>query len=136
MARRVDREYSTHFLPPLLVRIIAAAERMAADSDDHTGHAPALADFGSWALIAVPGRGVLAPSTDPEYRAIEAIAERHLMFREARRAVQNARAIMKGCAGLDQLETAERRARAVSDNAYYYAGLAAGVVLADLARRG
>jgi hypothetical protein len=136
MARRVDREYSTDLLPPLLVRIIEAAERTAADSDNHKGHAAALAAFGRWALVAVPARGVLAPSTDPDYRAVEAIADEHLSFRAARRAVQNAREIMKDCAGLDDLETAENLARAVSDNAYYYAGLAVGVVLADLAGRG
>jgi hypothetical protein len=136
MTRRVDREDSTDLLPPLLVRIIEAAERTTADSDNHRGHAAALAAFGGWALVAVPARGVLAPSTDPEYREVEAIAERHLNFRAARHAVQNAREIMKDCAGLDDLETAENLARAVSDNAYYYAGLAVGVVLADLAGRG
>lgn len=136
MARRVDREYSTDLLPPLLVRIIEAAERTAADSENHKGHGAALAAFGGWALIAVPARGVLAPRTDLDYRTVEAIAERYLKFRAARRAVQDARAIMKGCPGLDDLETAENLARAVSDNAYYYAGVAAGVVLADLAGRG
>ena len=135
MARRVDRVYSTDLLPPLLVRIIAAAERTAADSDNHHGHAAALAAFGGWALIAVPTRGVLAPVSDPDYRAVEMIAERHLDFRAARRAVQNARAIMKACRGLDDLETAEIWSRTVSDSAYHYAGLVAGVVLAELAGR-
>jgi hypothetical protein len=134
MARRVDRECSTD-LPPLLIRIIAAADQAAAASDEHKGHAAALAAFGGWALIAVPTRGVLARSTDADYRAIEAIAVRHLNFRAARRAVRNARVVMKGCAGLDELESAESWARAVSDNAYFYAGLAARVVLAELAGR-
>jgi hypothetical protein len=122
-------------LLPLLIRIIAAAHQAAAGSDEHKGHSAALAAFGKWALTAVPTRGVLAPSTAPDHRAIEAIAVRHLNFRAARRAVQNARAVMKGCAGLNDLESAENCAGAVSDIAYYYAGLAAGIVLAELAAR-
>jgi hypothetical protein len=135
MARRVDREFSTDLLPPLLLRIIAAANQAVANSDEYKGHATALTAFGGWALTTVPTRGVLAPSADPDYRAIEAIALRHLNFRAARRAVLNARAVMKGCAGLNDLESAENWACAVSDIAYYYAGVAAGIVLAELATR-
>jgi hypothetical protein len=135
MARRGDRAYSIDLLPPLLIRIIEAAEQTAAASDTRKGHALALAAFGGWALTAVPARGVLAPGRDPDYQAIERIAEHHLSFRIAYRAMQQALLVMKGAPGLAELESAQTWVRSVSDDAYYYAGLAAGVTLAELASR-
>jgi hypothetical protein len=135
MARRGDREYSTDLLPPLLIRIVEAAEQTAAQTDNRKEHAAALAAFGEWALTTVPARGVLAPASDADYQAIEKIADRHLKFDVASRAFRNALAVVRSSTNVDELESAENWVRAVSDNAYYYAGLAAGVVLADLSVR-
>jgi hypothetical protein len=138
MARRDEADYSVDLLPPLLVRIIEAAAREPADASPRNGHAAALAVLGHWALQRIPARGVLAPDADVDYRAIEDIAGRYLRYRVATRALREMLAVAKagGAAGkVDEIESAATWVRTISDNAYYYGGLASGVVFAELTAR-
>jgi hypothetical protein len=138
MARRDEGDYSVDLLPPLLVRIIEAAAARPDDSSPRKGHAAALAILGYWALKRVPARGVLAPDADVDYRAIEDVAGRYLRFRVAARALREVLAVAKTggvVAKVDEIDTAATWVRSISDNAYYYAGLATGVVFAEFAAR-
>jgi hypothetical protein len=119
-------------LPPPLVRLIHAIAEYAADEatvDDHTGEAEALADLGQLARVLVPVRGVLAPDDDKLYRALDTIATEHLRLGAAKDLVRKAVAAetREPLAALDDAHVA---VRAVSDVAYYYAGLAFGITLA------
>jgi hypothetical protein len=138
MARRDEADYSVDLLPPLLVRIIEAAAKEPADASPRNGHAAALAVLGRWALQRVPARGVLAPDGDVDYRAIEDVAGRYLRFRVATRALREMLAVAKAggvASKVDEIESAANWVRSISDNAYYYAGLASGVVFAELTVR-
>jgi hypothetical protein len=119
-------------LPPLLVRLIYAARHAPGEPADRTGHDAVIADLGHWALSRVASRGVLAPADDDAYKAIEAIAVRHLGYADARTAVRNALESIGPLERFDEIESAHNWLRSVSDDAYYYAGLACGVTLAHL----
>jgi hypothetical protein len=138
MARRDEGDYSVDLLPPLLVRIIEAAATEPEGSSSRKGHAATLAVLGYWALRRVPTRGVLAPDVDPDYRAIEDVAAQFLRYRVATRGLREVLAIAKASGAadkIDAIDSAATWARSISDNAYYYAGLATGVVFAQLAAR-
>jgi hypothetical protein len=79
-------------------------------------------------------RGVLAP--DPElYKPIEDLAKEHLELADAKQEFSAALERVKKFKRRDAIESAHTRMLDVSDTAYYYVGLAFGLVLADLSRR-
>lgn len=129
--RRIRRTIPS--LPPLLIRVIHAARVALYDDVDRTGHDAAVRELGQWALVQVPSRGVLAPSTDDAYKAIQDVATRHLQYRKARASFTNAVRAIESTAVRSDVESAQNWLQSESDTAYYYAGLACGITLADLA---
>lgn len=133
MATRRVRKENTVSLPPLLARVIHAARHAPPDPVDRTGHDAALRDLGRWALVYVPSHGVLAPSEDDGYKAIQEIATRHLQYRKAHAAWSKALRAIESVEQRNDVENAQNWMQSESDNAYYYAGLACGITLTDMA---
>lgn len=120
-------------MPPLLVRVILAASHAPYDPVDRTGHDAALRELGHWALVYVPSHGVLVPSEDYAYKAIQDVATRHLQYGKARAAWSKALRAIEPIEQRSEIESAQNWMQSESDNAYYYAGLACGITLADMA---
>jgi hypothetical protein len=123
-------------LPPLLRHVIKAAlhAEQHDESIDRTGEARFLIDMGRLASLNVAARGVLAPDPDL-YRPIEDFAKAHLDFADAKKEFHAALERVKRLKRRDAIESAANRVLSASDTAYYYAGLAFGLTLADLSRR-
>lgn len=102
------------------------------DPVDRAGHDAALRELGRWALVYVPSRGVLAPCEDDAYKAIQEIATRHLLYRKARATWSKALRAIDSSEQRNEVESAQNWMQSVSDDAYYYAGLACGITLADM----
>jgi hypothetical protein len=133
MARK--RFKKSERLSPLLVRLIDAAEHAREDAAgrDIRGAAQALREFGQLALWTLPIHGVFVPNNNNVAMIVERVAKQHLDWDEARSEVREALKTIESFAERDPIESAENHLRAVSDEAYFYAGLAFGVTLADLA---
>lgn len=113
--------------PLPLRRILVAAE-----TECPPGHAPALAAFTALAFRQVPARGLFDPGIRDEpdlFAAIEAVAVKHLELGKARtgfrQALKEARLPFEQA---DEVEQAAQQVQAVTDTAYFYAGLAFGLV--------
>ena len=121
-------------LSPLLVRLIDAAEHAREDAAgrDISGAAQALREFGQLAVWALPIHGVFVPNNRNVIMIVERVATQHLDWDEAKSEVREALKAIESFAERDPIESAENHLRAVSDEAYFYAGLAFGVTLADL----
>jgi hypothetical protein len=117
-------------LPPLLVSVIHAARHAPSELVDRKGHDAALFELGHWALVRVPAEGVLAPHETHAYELIEEIANRHLAFSKVRAGVTDALSLVEPFETRARVESAYDRFRSVSDDTYYYAGLACGIALA------
>jgi hypothetical protein len=120
-------------LPPLLVRVIHAARLAPDDPVDRAGHDAALSELGQWALVYVPSHGVLAPAEDDAYTAIQKVAVRHLQYGKARASWSKALRAIESIELRSEVESSQNWMQSESDNAYYYAGLACGITLADMA---
>jgi hypothetical protein len=87
------------------------------------------------ALRKAPSRGIFDPGARGEHElfvAIEGVAQAHLELADARSAWRDALdAAGLGFERRDEIETAAVRAQAISDTAYFYAGLAFGLVSAS-----
>lgn len=115
-----------HVLPPLLAHLIRAAAR---DSKDR---ASALADLARLFTLIVPMHGV---EPDDNVRShIEKIASRHLRRRDAEAELRRAIARIASVKDRDAVETACVELLECGELAHYYAGLAAGITLAELGR--
>lgn len=121
-------------LSPLLVRLIDAAEQAREDAEgrDIRGAAQALREFGQLALWALPIHGLFVPNNNDVSVIVERVAKRHLDWEEARCEVREALQAVESFGQRDPIESAQNHLRAVSDEAYFYAGVAFGVTLADL----
>ena len=113
--------------PATLRRVFKAAE-----GECPRGHAEALRDLTTLALRKVPARGIFDPGARDEeelFVAIEDVARAHLELTPARNAWREA---LEGSGlSLEQRDALERSAlgaQSVSDTAYFYAGLAFGLV--------
>jgi hypothetical protein len=117
---------------PLLVRLIKAAEHAGRDAEgrDIRGAARVLREFGRLALWALPIHGVVVPNNNDVSLIVQRAAKEHLDWEAARNQVRAALAVVEAFELRDPIETAENHLRAVSDEAYFYAGLAFGVTLA------
>jgi len=80
----------------------------------------------------VPARGVFAPAADDLYTAIDRIAMRHLGLEMPRRALDSATDRIEPFATRDQIRETAGHMRTVSDHAYFYTGLAFGLVFVQL----
>lgn len=131
MSRRNKK--SSGALVPIVRLLIEALEEQ--ESKDRPGEAAALRAFGELALVQMPSRGVLAPNDDELYDAIDRIARKHLELRIASKEFYRATGAVEPFTKRDEIESAANHFRTVSDVAYFYAGLAFGVTLADVVTR-
>jgi len=129
---RTSRAATSAGLPPLLSQVIRAAAHDArlADSD----HAAALRALARLFMLALPARGILALGDDL-CQDIDNIATRHLDRAAAEKQFHLAIAGVSSVAQRDAIETAHASIVDVSELAHYYAGLAAGITLAELGKR-
>jgi hypothetical protein len=135
MPRRRTRSSSRPDWPPPLRHLIRAAEL-----ECPRGHAQALVELTALALRKVPARGIFDPTLRDDqdvFAAIEAVANTHLQFSEARAACRAALdAANLDFTQRDAIERAVLQAQTISDSAYFYAGLAFGLVALSVYRDG
>ena len=120
-------------LSPVLIRLIQAAKYAGEDAEgrDIRGTADALREFGTLALWALPIYGLFVPNNNDVCMVVERVAKEHLGFDEARREFREALKVVGLFEHRDPIESAHNHVMGVSDNAYFYAGLAFGVTLAE-----
>ena len=121
-----------------LARLIEAAERHSeevesSESSDVKGAAGALREFGSLAWWAVPIYGVFVPNDDEVSIVVERVAARHLGLEQARAEFRAAVASIEPFDQRDAIESAHSHVRSVTEEAYFYAGLAFGVTMTSSA---
>ena len=115
---------------PLSLRLVIRSAELECPS----GHAEALLDFAALAMRKIPSRGIFDPAARGDHElfsAIENVARTHLELTEVRAAWRAA--IDAADLELEQRDDIERAAlqvQAVSDTAYFYAGLAFGLTAA------
>lgn len=117
-------------LSPLLVVVIEALE--AQSNKERPREAEALRALGELALVQIPARGVLAPSEDKLYQAIDRIATAYLGLGDPRNTLGAALTAVEPYTKRDEIEVAVNDLSAVLDVAYFNAGLAFGITFADL----
>jgi hypothetical protein len=119
----------------LIEHIVRAAEAEQRDGANHRSgnHSATLIDLARIVANRLPARGVLAPG-DELCDEIDRVAQRHLHRCEADEQFRAAIARIADIAHRDAIETAHGRLVNVSEVAHYYAGLAAGIALAELGR--
>lgn len=117
-------------ISPLLRLLAESAD--ARRSPDHPEVAAALLEFGQLARLQIPARGVLPLSDDQLFDAIDRVAVAHLKLGAAREQLEIALAQLETLSSRDQIEVAVDHISAVLNIAYFNAGLAFGLTLADL----
>ena len=130
MARRTLRSarQSALRLPPLLDRLIDAEAR-----DGQRDSAAVLRTYGELALVTIPTRGVFAPADHEDlYRLIENAAREHLGLSKVHEEIKKALDPVAEFNDRDAIESAYNAFRDVSERAYFFAGLAFGVTMAEL----
>jgi len=127
MRHRRSRSETMAEWPPAIRHIIRAAEL-----ECPRGHADALLELTRLAFRKVPARGIFEPGARSEpdvFAAIEAVARAHLELAEARAAWRAALdAARLDLDPRDNIEQAALQVQTASDTAYFYAGLAFGLV--------
>jgi hypothetical protein len=119
-------------LPPLVAHVASAAEAERQRSNRLAGnHAAALRELSALMALALPARGVLAPD-DELCDAIDRVAARHLERAPAEAQFRAAIARINDLKQRDAVESAHDQLVWISEQAHYYAGLAAGITLASL----
>jgi hypothetical protein len=118
-------------LPPMLARLIRAVEQHGHDAEgrDIKGAARALREFGDLALWALPICGVFVPNDDQISVIVDRVAAQHLGLGEARTEFRKAMASVEAFDRRDAIESAHNQIRSVSEEAYFYAGLAFGITI-------
>ena len=111
---------------PLLARVIRAVAHESGE------RASALADLARLYTLIVPVRGI-APSDDLR-QAIERIADRHLHRGDADAELRRAMSRVPGIKERDAIENACVQLQESGELAHYYAGLVAGITLAELGK--
>lgn len=130
MSRR--RSAKPERLSPVLMRLIEAAEHHGdGEGRDIKGAARALREFGSVARWVLPIHGVFVPNDNDVSVIIERVATQQLGLEEARAEFRRALEIIEPFDQRDPIESAHGRVRSVAEEAYFYAGLAFGLALAD-----
>lgn len=121
-------------LPPLLMHVIRALEHDARDGARHAsaGRAAALSELARLFMVVLPVRG-LDPADDLR-EEIERIATRHLHRGEAEAKFRSAVDRIASVQQRDSIETAHLQLVDSTELAHYYAGIAAGITLAELGR--
>ena len=133
MPRRRSTTVTLAEWPPPIRHVIHAAEL-----ECPPGHAAALLELMSLAIRKIPSRGILDPTARGEqdvFAAVEAAARSHLELAQARRAWRESLdAADLTLERRDAIERAALETQGVSDTAYFYAGLAFGLVAACVYR--
>jgi hypothetical protein len=133
--RKADVKAAVAEWPPAIRELLRAARL-----ECPRGHAEALADLSALALRKVPSRGVFDPGAHGEHDLfvdIEKAARAHLAFAEAETAWRQAlRASALSLEHRDAIERAAVQVQTASDTAYFYAGLAFGLVFVCVYRSG
>ena len=121
-------------LPPLLMHVIRALEQDARQGARQTSgsRAAALSELARLFMVVVPIRG-LDPADDLRDE-IERIATRHLHRGEAEALFRSAVDRIASVQHRDTIEAAHFQLVESTELAHYYAGLAAGITLAELGR--
>lgn len=101
-------------------------------SQDYPEVAAALRELGTMARLQIPARGVLPLSDDQLFDAIDNVALKHLNLAPAREQLNVALARIEPLASREEIEVAVDHLSAVLNIAYFNAGLAFGVTLAEL----
>lgn len=114
-----------------LLRLLAEAldER---SNGGQTQEGAALRELGQLARLQIPVRGVFVLSDDQMFNAIDRIATKHLDLGSVRQTLDTTLARIEPLALRDEVEVAMNPLCAVLNLAYFNAGLAFGVTLADL----
>jgi hypothetical protein len=131
MARHRSRKVRE--LSPLLQRLIEAAKRSGVDTEgaDISGVPEVLREFGGLARWAIPVHGVFVPNNEVLVRLAERMARERLNMQDAKREFEEALKSISDFHQRDAIETAVNHILSVSDEAYFYAGVAFGITLAD-----
>jgi hypothetical protein len=131
MARHRSRKVRE--LSPLLQRLIEAAKRSGVDSEgtDISGVPEVLREFGALARWAIPIHGVFLPNNEALVRLAERMARECLDKDQARRELSEALYAVADFHQRDAIETAVNHMLSVSDEAYFYAGIAFGLTMAE-----
>jgi hypothetical protein len=117
----------------MLARLIRAVEEHGRDAEgrDIKGTARALREFGVLALWALPICGVFVPNDDQISVVVDRVAAEHLGLEEARSDFREAMAKVENFDRRDAIESAHNQIRSVSEEAYFYTGLAFGITIAS-----
>jgi len=112
----------------------------AAQLECPSGHAHALVELTKLAVHKVPARGIFDPGVRGEedmYKAIETVARQYLELTDARAAWRRALdAADLELERRDEIERAALQVQNASDTAYFYTGLAFGLVSLCVYRAG
>jgi hypothetical protein len=92
----------------------------------------ALMELGKLARLQIPARGVLPLSDDRLFDAIDSVAVKHLNLAVAREELNVALSRVDTLSSRNEIEVAVDHICAVLNIAYFNAGLAFGITLADL----
>ncbi len=114
-----------------LLRLLAEALDARANAE-YPRVGTALAELGQLARLQIPVRGVLPLSDDQLFNAIDNVAAKHLDLGGVRQALDAALTSIQPTSSRDEIEVAVDHLCAVLNVAYFNAGLAFGVTLADL----
>lgn len=122
-------------LSPLLVQVARAiAHHPDSRANLRDGdHLAALIDLARITLLSVPARGVVV--CDDLRNEIDQVADRHLNRRAAQKKFLAAIQRVQNRERRDAIDSAHIQIVELSELAHYYAGLAAGLTLADLGRK-
>ena len=115
-------------IPAMLETLIEALEQQ--QIHNAAGAAKALRAFGELAVLEIPGRGVFAAERPELYQAIEDIAEKHLKLSAPRRQFSNATDMVSDAELRERIQVSANEVQSISDQSYFYTGLAFGVTLA------
>lgn len=133
MSKR-SRKKKSRRLPRLLARLIRAAKQVKEDAGGaDISHIPdALKEFGAMAQWGVPTHGAFV-ATQPDIELIIGrVAKLRFGGSDAKREFDEAARIVEDFHERDEIETAMNGVRAADSDAYFYAGMAWGITLADL----
>ncbi len=114
-----------------LLRLLAEALD-ARRTSDHPQAGAMLCEFGQLARLQIPIRGALPLSDDQLFNEIDMVAIKHLDLAGVRKALDVALVQVAPLTTRDEIEVAVDHLCAVLNVAYFHAGLAFGVTLADL----
>jgi hypothetical protein len=114
-------------IPAILEAVIETLEQQ--DFHNAKGAAGALRAFAEMAALEVPARGAFAADRPELYQRIERIATAHLGFGEVHRRFSEATESIPDAELRELIQVSANEMQTLSDQAYFYAGLAFGITL-------